>query len=72
MGLKDAPTYRPSDKEWSDPLGYIQSIADEGKKYGIIKVRPQCGLDSPIYANHTLNRLFHPKDGDRNSQWIPK
>jgi histone demethylase JARID1 len=38
MGLAEAPTYWPSEKEWTDPLGYIQSIAQEGKKYGIIKV----------------------------------
>jgi len=38
MGLQDAPTYWPNEKEWADPLGYIQRIAPEGKKYGIIKV----------------------------------
>lgn len=38
MGLQDAPTYWPNEKEWADPLGYIQSIAEEGTKYGIIKV----------------------------------
>jgi [histone H3]-trimethyl-L-lysine4 demethylase len=45
MGLQDAPTFWPSEKEWTDPLGYIQTIADEGKKYGIIKViiSPQIG-----------------------------
>jgi [histone H3]-trimethyl-L-lysine4 demethylase len=39
MGLQDAPTFWPNEKEWTNPLVYIQSIADEGKKYGIIKVR---------------------------------
>jgi [histone H3]-trimethyl-L-lysine4 demethylase len=38
MGLQEAPTFWPNEKEWADPLGYIQTIADEGKKYGIIKV----------------------------------
>ena len=38
MGLQDAPTFWPNEKEWTDPLGYIQTIADEGRKYGIIKV----------------------------------
>ena len=38
MGLQEAPTYWPSEKQWVDPLGYIQSIAEEGKKFGIIKV----------------------------------
>ena len=72
MGLKDAPTYWPTEKEWSDPLGYIQSIAEDGKKYGIIKVSSICALNSPIYTNCILNRLSHLKDGDRNSQSILK
>jgi len=38
LGLQDAPTYWPNEKEWTDPLAYIQSIAEEGRKYGIIKV----------------------------------
>jgi jmjN domain len=38
MGLQEAPTFWPNEKEWTDPLGYISSIAEEGKKYGIIKV----------------------------------
>jgi hypothetical protein len=38
MGLQEAPTFWPSEKQWADPLAYIQSIADEGRKYGIIKV----------------------------------
>ena len=72
MGLQDAPTYWPSEKEWSDPLGYIQSIAEEGTKYGIIKVSPICALDSRICIDEISNRLSHRKDGDRNSLWIPK
>jgi [histone H3]-trimethyl-L-lysine4 demethylase len=47
MGLQDAPTYWPTEREWVDPLGYIASIAEEGKKYGIVKVYiiicVQCG-----------------------------
>jgi [histone H3]-trimethyl-L-lysine4 demethylase len=39
MGLQEAPTFWPNEKEWADPLAYIQSIAEEGRKYGIIKVK---------------------------------
>lgn len=38
MGLNDAPTFWPSEREWMDPLDYIQKISEEGKKYGIVKV----------------------------------
>lgn len=38
MGLEEAPTYWPSEKEWEDPLEYIKGIAADGQKYGIIKV----------------------------------
>lgn len=39
-GLQEAPTYRPTVDEWKDPLEYIKKIADEGRKYGIIKIIP--------------------------------
>jgi hypothetical protein len=71
MGLQDAPTYWPNDKEWADPLGYIQSIADEGKKYGIIKVTVNW-LNFGESNTNTLDRLSHQKDGDRNSAWTQR
>ncbi|KAI4201344.1 MAG: hypothetical protein LQ346_002192 [Caloplaca aetnensis] len=39
-GLQDAPTFRPTDDEFRDPMEYIKKIAPEGRKYGICKIIP--------------------------------
>lgn len=39
-GLEEAPTFRPTLEEWKDPFKYIESIREEGSKYGIIKIIP--------------------------------
>lgn len=39
-GLLEAPTYRPTLEQWKDPIEYIKSISEEGKKYGICKIIP--------------------------------
>lgn len=40
MGLQVAPTFFPTEEEFKRPLKYIESISEEGKKYGIIKIVP--------------------------------
>lgn len=40
FGLEEAPTYRPTLEEWKDPFKYIESIREEGSKYGIVKIIP--------------------------------
>ncbi|KAJ5908573.1 hypothetical protein N7495_001255 [Penicillium taxi] len=39
-GLPEAPTFRPTEEEFKDPVAYIQKIAPEGRKYGICRVIP--------------------------------
>lgn len=40
FGLEDCPTYYPTMEEFKDPLGYIKSISDHAKNYGICKIVP--------------------------------
>lgn len=47
-GLPEAPTFRPTEEEFRDPVAYIQKIAVEGKKYGICRVIPPEGWQPPF------------------------
>lgn len=47
-GVPEAPTFRPTEEEFKDPVAYIQKIAPEGKKYGICRVIPPEGWQPPF------------------------
>lgn len=36
----EAPTFSPSEEEWSDPLAYINKIRPIAEKAGICKIKP--------------------------------
>lgn len=51
-GLQDAPTFRPTEDDFRDPMEYIRKIAPEGRKYGICKIIPPSGW-TPDFAIDT-------------------
>ena len=50
--LLEAPTYRPTEAEFRDPMEYIRSISEKASKYGICKVIPPDGWN-PDFAIDT-------------------
>jgi hypothetical protein len=72
-GIQTAPTFEPSDKEWSDPLAYIATLPQTAQEAGFIKIRPPsswaspCVLDSrvsktsPSYSKSLLFKRIHCK-----------
>jgi hypothetical protein len=52
-GLTEAHTYAPTPEEFKDPMEYIRSIAQEGRKYGIVIIlpkswQPEFGIHSKV------------------------
>lgn len=41
--IPEAPTYRPTWKQWKDPIKYIESIREEAEKFGLCKIVPPKG-----------------------------
>jgi histone demethylase JARID1 len=57
-GLKEAPTFRPTEEEFKNPMEYIRKVAPEGRKYGILKIIPPDGWN-PDFAVDTEVRASH-------------
>ncbi|KAJ5689299.1 hypothetical protein N7462_003691 [Penicillium macrosclerotiorum] len=65
-GLPEAPTFRPTEEEFKDPVAYIQKIAPEGKKYGICRVIPPENWQPP-FAIDTERFHFKTRRQELNS-----
>ncbi|ODN96426.1 histone demethylase JARID1 [Cryptococcus wingfieldii CBS 7118] len=48
FGLEECPTFYPTHEEFKDTTAYIDSIAEEGKRYGICKIIPPEGWRMPF------------------------
>lgn len=61
FNLPNAPTYRPTEEEFRDPMEYMRKIAPEGSKYGIVKVVPPSSWN-PSFAINTevCDPFFQP------------
>lgn len=55
--IPEAPTFRPSEEEWKDPLSYIRKISDVGKQYGIVKIIPPDSWDPDFVVDTEVCRL---------------
>lgn len=65
--LPEAPTFRPTEEEFKDPVAYMQKIAPEGKKYGICRVippdnwQPPFAIDTEVGTHHRhISSCFLP------------
>ncbi|KAJ5176827.1 uncharacterized protein N7482_002704 [Penicillium canariense] len=65
-GLPEAPTFRPTEEEFKDPVAYMRKIAPEGKKYGICRVIPPENWQ-PSFAIDTERFHFKTRRQELNS-----
>ncbi|KAG5799664.1 hypothetical protein H9Q69_001294 [Fusarium xylarioides] len=65
-GLQEAPTYRPTEKEWKDPFEYLRKITPEAKNFGICKIIPPDSWN-PDFAIDTEKFHFRTRKQELNS-----
>ncbi|OQO15261.1 hypothetical protein B0A48_00644 [Cryoendolithus antarcticus] len=64
--LPEAPTFRPTEDEFRDPMEYMRKIAPEGSKYGIMKIIPPENWNPP-FAINTERFHFRTRRQELNS-----
>merc|ERR1712223_290147 len=52
--LIEAPVYKPSEKEFKDPMKYIQRIRKEAQAFGICKIIPPCSFKPELNVNDDM------------------
>jgi [histone H3]-trimethyl-L-lysine4 demethylase len=60
FGLSECPTFYPTTEEFKDPMGYIRSISDQAKDFGICKVVPPAGWKMPFVTDtEASSKVMH-------------
>ena len=68
-GLQEAPTFRPTEEEFRDPMAYIRSISEKASKYGICKIippdnwNPEFAIDLERFHFGTRRQELHYVEG---------
>lgn len=57
FGLQEPPTFYPTKEEFKDAYQYIESIAEEGSKYGVIKIIPPAAWNPKFALDIGVSRL---------------
>ncbi|GAB6021661.1 jumonji, AT rich interactive domain 2 [Chamberlinius hualienensis] len=67
-GVKEAPVFHPTEKEFQDPLLYIEKIRAQAEKFGICKIippspfKPECKISNEMrFTGHNqyVHKVFH-------------
>ena len=72
-GLQEAPTYRPTEAEFRDPMQYIRSISEKASKYGICKIvppdgwNPELAIDSEKFHFRTRKQEINLVEGSNRT-----
>ena len=56
--LQEVPVFRPTEKEFSDPLRYIEKIRPEAEQYGLCRVVPPPGFKVVDFVKHLLSGVW--------------
>lgn len=65
-GIREAPTFCPTEEEFKDPFAYVQKIRVEGEKYGICKIIPPNSWN-PDFSINTERFFFKTRRQELNS-----
>ena len=57
FGLKEAPTYYPTEQEFENPLEFIEKIRSEAQKFGICKIVPPSSFKPEFQLDNSVNQI---------------